>query len=246
MYRDNFFLFPLVHQMEHTVAYEECYSSDEMGYWIYPAVSGIVEKVCFYFNGNAGNNSTRICTLEMLRQLIPEYQIIQLEYAGYGISAHLPLELKTIIEHCHKTVNEYLENHPFIVEYGFWGESLGGFIQGLVYEKLDQPKKPDWIVQINGVCDLEEVIAHALPPMIHLLVIPFLKKYATLYDIYRKSCPRLLVFQSDRDMIIPPNQGLRLSLETKAKYWALKGGHNLVLQNSENNQKIRNILFIFL
>lgn len=256
-YRDRFFFFPLLNMIDNPLSsdvIEEVYFENEMGAWVYPPrQSASAEKIMIYFNGNAGNVSTRVSIIKVLRQLLPEYKIFNLEYPGFGLCSHLHCSLQTIVAECETACRAIIRNHPRAVKIGFWGESIGALIQAKVFSKMSH--HIHWVVQMNGVSSLTKTIGSFVPNILHGFVLPVLPSLCETREIYEKcislSLHRVLLFHASDDEIVEPSQSIELFFSLKhlfpssVYYCELLGKHNGVLLNKENQEAVAGFLGCF-
>ena len=248
--RHSFFLFPIYGILESPEHYEEIILENEMGCWMYPPVSSSSEsnRLVIYFNGNSGNVSTRICAIQFIRRLFPDYHIAHFDYPGYGLSQHLPLHYGSIIKYCNDACEELIRRYN-PVSVGYWGESLGALIQMNVYDS--DVRSPDWIIQINGVNDLRGTISNVLWWPLHALIIPCTPKMKTAADLFKtqfQNTPvsEFLIFHAVEDPIVPFTQIMDLYLDVVSsvpdgtiRLIPMIGKHNNVLYIKENQELIK-------
>jgi len=252
LHRSRFFLFPMGHLVESPPSdhYEEIYLENEMGVWVYsPSVSThtSVENIMIYFNGNAGNVSTRIANIRVLQHLFPDYKIYNLEYPGYGISAHLSLSLDNIISECSVACENIVRRHPSMECLGMWGESLGALILSRVVAK-NSSLPVTWMVHMNGVVSLSSTIGSFIPFLLHALILPVLpcsEDTASLYSTTLQGHQKLVLIHSNNDEVVSGMQTKNLYLSLKSKfpdqvhYLELRGKHNGVLLHKENQEALQ-------
>lgn len=150
--------FPLILEPKSSKHCYETYFSNDMGGYIWKPIhqNPLGEKTLFYFNDTTGNCSTRfVIVRDIHRNYFPNYTIVQLEYPGFGISTHLPLELDNIIGQCTSVVINFLRQYT-VRESVFWGEGMGSFIMSQVIPKT--PALPNQIVFHNGVNNLSSYL----------------------------------------------------------------------------------------
>lgn len=264
MNRDRFFLFPVLHMVETPPAdtYEEVYLENEMAAWRYfPRVGTIPsnESILVYFNGNAGNVSTRIANIRVLQHLLPDYTIYNLEYPGFGLSASLPLSLESICDECTVACENIIRLHPLAHKLGFWGESLGALVMARVFSRLSSTgtHSIDWVVHMNGVVSLPATIGAFVPLLLHALVLPVLpggkEDIASLYSKTGfEETQRLLIVHANHDEVVSDNQAKQLYLALKSRfpesvhYLELRGKHNGVLLQKENQDALQEFLDLHL
>lgn len=146
--------FPLMLEPKSSKHCFETYFINNMGGYIWKPIhpTGIGEKTLFYFNDVTGNCSTRfVIVRDIHRNYFPDYTIVQLEYPGFGISTHLPLELDNIVQQSRTVVLNLFRQYD--IRYSiFWGEGMGSFIMSQVIPNT--PILPNEIIFHNGVNDL--------------------------------------------------------------------------------------------
>ena len=146
------------------------------------------ENILFYFNGNAGNCSTRFTIIRHLQKIFSKYTIVQTEYPGFGQLYYLPLELSTIYEYSKKIVLQYLEKTKNKRKnYIFFGEGFGGFVQAYIYVELYKLKHVDLPIQIfqyNTPPSLDVMFSRNLPWFFQFLSIPSMT-LQNLFEIYK-------------------------------------------------------------
>lgn len=249
VYRKHFFLFPLADMVEYpSDVYEEMRFENEMGAWVYPP-SGVEltdgTRFLIYFNGNAGNVSTRISNIKVLKKILPSFTIVNLEYPGFGLSGHLNGGLSNIIEECTVAVKSLIRNHA-PRDIIFWGESLGAFVQAHVFPEVRDNVSA--LFQCNGMSSLTSTIAHHVPFIFHALLLPMLGGFKDTASVFRHSLEkkkhRLFLFHADCDTVVPDTQSKELYVDLKAsfpdavQFIQIRGKHNMVLLCSENQDTI--------
>ena len=250
LFRNTFFLFPLLHMVENTSRrpFQEIYFENEMGAWLYPPQEQTLnENILVYFNGNAGNVSTRVTLLRAVQDIFPTFSIYHLEYPGFGISEHLQCDFHTIVRYCTETCELIRKRHDSIDVFVFWGESLGALVQAHVYRRLQSTV--DWIFQVNGVNSLADVVSEYCPSFLHGCVLPCLPTKENVSDIYTSMFPmtqtRLGIFHATQDDIVPVGQSYHLFLTLKHRFpervffTEFVGRHNRVLSCEENKERIQ-------
>lgn len=254
MQRQNFFLFPLLNLIDAPsgdLVYEEMFFENEMGAWVYPPTRGLDEnRVLIYFNGNAGNVSTRIANIRAVKQFLPEHKIFNLEYPGFGISAHMKINFENIVAECVVVVEAIVRNHLNLHELVFWGESIGSLIQARVFTQCS--RRVSKVIQINGVASLADTIAYHLPSLTQGCVLPMLPGPEETLPLYLESLDptrhRLFLFHAENDEVVPPIQTKRLYLGLKSRfpscvvYAETRGKHNMSLLCQENRDLISRVL----
>jgi len=225
-------------------AYEEIYLENEMGCWMYPPRSMTSnEHVMIYFNGNAGNVSTRLSNIRVLQHLFPEYRIYNLEYPGFGISASLPGGLTAIAEECEAACRHILEKHPLLETMGFWGESLGALVAAHVFSRLSNRVR--WVVHMNGVASLHDALAAYVPPLLQAFVLPVLPTLpGPVVEAYEavdiQEGHHIVLMHAKNDEVVSDTHTKQLYVALKARYpnnvhyLELRGKHNGVLLHKEN------------
>lgn len=247
--RHSFFLFPIHGILQSPEEYEELIMENEMGCWIYPPlVLSDSNRLIIYFNGNSGNVSTRICAIQFIRRIFPDYYVANFDYPGYGLSQHLPLHYGSILKHCNEACTELIRRYDPIC-LGYWGESLGALIQMNVYNS--DVRSPDWIVQINGVNDLKGTIGHIILWPLHILILPWIPKMKTTAELFKEQfqntrVSKFLIFHAVNDPIVPFTQIMDLYLDVVSTVPTgvihmntLIGKHNNVLYIKENQELIK-------
>ena len=253
MNRDRFFLFPMLHLVETplTETVEEIYFENEMAAWVYPPRRPVEEeKIMVYFNGNAGNVSTRLANVRVVQQLLPEYRIYNLEYPGYGLSADLPLSMDSMGKECLVACQAIVRRHPSLHTLGFWGESLGALVQSHVFAEMAE--EVDWMVHMNGVASLRTTLSSFLHPMLHALVLPVVPCAENASDIYSKKGlepdQKLLIAHASHDEVVSDTQSKYLYFHLKSAFpdsvyfLELRGKHNGVLLQKENQDVLQEFL----
>jgi len=258
LHRNRFFLFPMVHLVEgaSTNTPEEIYFENEMAAWVYPPHRAVVdlEKIVVYFNGNAGNVSTRSANIHVVQHLLPEYTVYNLEYPGYGLCTELPLSMESMGKECVVACEEILRRHPSLHTLGFWGESLGALVLSHVFFAMAD--EVDWMVHMNGVASLSTTLASFLHPMLHALLLPLLPCRENVSELYSKKGlehdQKLLVVHAKHDEVVSIHQSTDLYLHLKSVFpdsvyfLELRGKHNGVLQHKENQEKLQEFLITHL
>lgn len=250
LHRGCFFLFPILHMVETPPpnTHEEIYLDNEMGCWMYPPRStSEQDKIMVYFNGNAGNVSTRIANIHILQQILPEYRIYNLEYPGFGLSASLPLWLPSIVEECETACRHIIEKHPRMHTLGFWGESLGALVAAHVFSSLKDHVR--WVVHMNGVASLHETIAEFVPPLLQALILPVLPSVPldAVHCYQELDHQTIVLMHAKNDEVVSESQSQLLYLALKSKYpdqihyleW--RGKHNSVLHQKENQEAVQEL-----
>jgi hypothetical protein len=228
--------------------FEEIHFENEMGAWVYPPRDQTLnENILVYFNGNAGNVSTRVILLRVVQDIFPTFTLYHLEYPGFGISEHLECDFHTIVRYCTETCELIRKRHDTLDTLVFWGESLGALIQAHVYTRLESTV--DWILQVNGVSSLPDVISEFCPSFLHGCVLPCLPAKGDVSDLYMSrfssTRTRLGIFHAPQDDVVPVEQSYHLFLTLKHEFpdrvffMELVGQHNRVLLCDENKERIQ-------
>jgi len=252
LHRDRMFLFPLLNIIQPAtpssspMAYEEVYFENEMGAWVYPPLHPLTdERILVYFNGNAGNVSTRVSNIKAVQHLMPGHTVYNLEYPGYGISSHMgTASLGQIIQECIVACESILRNHPNVDALDFWGESIGAVVQARVFEHM--PSLVRHVYQLNGISCLGRVLSTFLPNLTHGLFVPLLPDHDTA-AIYTRSlgdAHHLWVVHARNDEVVSDQESKRLFITLKHKhpdrvhYLSILGKHNGALLGKENQEAI--------
>ena len=146
--------FPLILEPKTSKHCFETYFNNDMGGYIWKPIQPVAigEKTLFYFNDTTGNCSTRfVIVRDIHRNYFQDYTIVQLEYPGFGISTHLPLQLDYIVKQCSLVVSNLMKQYN-VRETVFWGEGMGSFIMSQVISKTTV--LPSQVIFHNGVNDL--------------------------------------------------------------------------------------------
>lgn len=254
MNRDRFFLFPVFHMVETPPAdtYEEIYFENELAAWMYPPRQSAhgTDKVLVYFNGNAGNVSTRIANIRVIQHLLPEYRVYNLEYPGFGLSASLPLSLESLCRECETACESILRRHPSLHTLGMWGESLGALVMSHVFATLSP--NVQWVLAMNGVASLPTTLSAYLPPLLHALVLPVLPGHTVYSETRLTKSQKLFLVHAKQDEVVSDSQSKEAYLALKSRfpesvyYLELRGKHNGVLLQKENQDALQEFLDLYL
>lgn len=155
---NRFLFFPLILEPKTSKHCFETYFVNNMGGYIWKPLHPVAigEKTLFYFNDTCGNCSTRfVIVRDIHRHYFPDFTVVQLEYPGFGISTHFPLEMTTIIDECKTVVSNLIKQYN--IQYTvFWGEGMGTFIMSQVLK--DTPIFANEIYFHNGINDLYQYL----------------------------------------------------------------------------------------
>lgn len=201
----------------------------------------IDENILFYFNGNAGNSSTRFQIIRQLQKVFPKYTIVQTEYPGFGQLYHLHLDITSIYEYSKKIVIQYLEKTKNQRRnYIFFGEGFGGYVQANVYKELYKLRNvdlPTQIFQYNTPPSLDAMFCKNLPWFMQSLSIPSMT-LSNLFQIYKnvEKIPNFYLWET--------NDFNTIYFDMKNKfdnvyYLDLKGSEKFGILIEENFEKIK-------
>lgn len=246
LFQKKLFLHPLYTSLIQIEKYnfikEICFFEDyTLQYKPFDENEMIDENILFYFNGNAGNCSTRFTIIRQLQKIFPKYTIVQTEYPGFGQLYHLPLDIDDIYDYSKRIVLEYLKktkNHR--KNYIFFGEGFGGYIQANTYvelSKLENVELPTQIFQYNTPPSLDVMFSKNLPWFLQALSIPSMT-LSYLFQIYQnvKKVPNFYLWET--------NDFNTIYFDMKTKfdnvyYLDLKGSEKFGILIEENFEKIK-------
>ena len=141
----QYFTFSPIISIARTTEYsEEYYFENDLGGLLWDCEQR--EKIMFYLNDWNGNCSTKIGYLRQIQKSFPEYFLIQLDYPGYGYSAHMDLSIEHMIEKCGESISNYVKKNK-IKKYGLWGEGIGNMILSKVIKRFKL--RPDVVIHYN-------------------------------------------------------------------------------------------------
>lgn len=187
--------------------------------WYVPADPGKGQWTVLFCHGNAGNNSHRLDTLELLHELGLNCLIV--DYRGYGQSPGSPTEQGTLLDikaGWDWLVNEQQKQPQRIM---LFGRSLGGSVAAIVAGDV----YPGAVILESTFTSFVDIGRHYYP---YLPVRLFARyDYNTLEAVKGLQCP-VLVIHSPEDEIVPYVFGERLfeAAHEPKVFRQLQGGHN--------------------
>ena len=261
-YRNSFFLFPFNSFLEKpaTNTFEDIYFSNGIHGWYYFPLSrnrsdndtnSTNHRLLIVLNGNSGNISSRISIIKIIQKFFPEYDILHIDYPGFGnsINDHFP----TYHDICEKSfqVYETIQRKKNYEKIGIWAEDMGCLISLSLYNKISKQREstirsPDWYIFYEGMFDLRTVYRDYVPFYLQMFILPFLSKELSI-DHYRKeylNLPKVCIFHSRHNRIFPMYHVLNLFLSfimtkpQKYRLICLEGNEHNSLFLAENQEKI--------
>lgn len=242
-HRYGWFLFPMLEIQDNPMNHTEYFFPNGMGSWKYDPleeqpVGNEKNDILVYFNGNAGNCSTRTPTIRVLRHLFPTFHIIHLEYPGFGISSHLSCTWPAVLQSCQEACESIRQNHR-IQTLMYWGESIGAWVARHVASSVE----PDWYVSLNGLHDATQFLDSHVFWALH----PILKPWVDVFSETKQRMPKhtqWVFFHGREDRLVPPIQSRTKALELlesghRSYYESLHGDHNMGILIDENQSIIR-------
>jgi len=244
-HRYHWFLFPMLEIQENPLTYTEYFFPNGMGSWKYDPLEnredgGEEKDIMVYFNGNAGNCSTRTPSIRIVQTLFPTFHIFHLEYPGFGISSHLSCSWPLLLQYCREACESIRQTHH-IKRLMYWGESIGALVARHVVSFVE----PDWYVSVNGVQDGSRLLEFHVFWGFHLFLKPWVQVFSEkdrLVNISRRV--RWVFFHATEDRLVPPSQSMTRALELleqghECYYETLHGDHNMALLINENQDILR-------
>lgn len=187
--------------------------------WYVPADPDKGQWTVLFCHGNAGNNSHRLDTLQLLHELGLDCLIV--DYRGYGQSPGKPTEAGTLLDikaGWDWLVNEQQKRPERIM---LFGRSLGGSVAAIVAGDVH----PGAVILESTFTSFVDIGRHYYP---YLPVRLFARyDYNTLEALKGLQCP-VLVIHSPEDEIVPYVFGERLfeAAHEPKVFRQLQGGHN--------------------
>jgi len=147
----QYFIFiPVINSVRKSDICNEIYFSNEIGGYLWPptdTTTPLYQKCLFYMNDFSGNSTARFGLIHRIQREFPSYTFIQLDYAGFGISYRLNLNLNEIIYRMHETVQIILKTNR-VQKFGFWTESVGiQILSKMLYN--DPTIQPSFLICYN-------------------------------------------------------------------------------------------------
>lgn len=249
VHRHSFFLFP-IHDMLMTPSdHEEFVLDNDIGVWFHTGRRS--DYLIIYYNGNAGNMSTRTHVIQFLQREFPDYGIAQFDYPGYGLSSHLPLDYRNLLEDSLRVTEKLVERYR-PTRIGLWGESMGAMVMMHVYDRTDS--RIEWMIQVNGLCSLSRAIENVVIWPLYLIVSPFIPERHTLATLYckKKGDTKYIIFHARNDTIVRWEEAADLFLnirdDTRERVWmiTLDGRHENAIHVKENQELIHDTIQSYL
>jgi pimeloyl-ACP methyl ester carboxylesterase len=250
IHRQSFFLFPIHEMLRLSWEHDEFVLDNDIGVWFHPPMNSTTSnQLIIYFNGNSGNMSTRSYVMRFIRHEFPEYGIAQFDYPGYGLSSHLPLHYRDMVE-ISVEVTDKLVKRFRPDRLGLWSESLGAMVMMHVYQKSSI--RIDWMIQVNGVCDLKRAIQNVVIWPMYMLIAPFIPERETVASLYKKRVnenTKYILFHAREDSIVLWREAVDLYLDImdqNVHMALLDGRHENAIHLKENQELIHKTIEGFL
>jgi len=249
VHRQSFFLFP-IHEMLMTPSdHEEFVLDNDVGVWFHAGRR--TDYLIIYYNGNAGNMSTRTHVIHFIQKEFPDYGIAQFDYPGYGLSSHLPLHYRDLLD-VSVQVTEKLVRRFRPEKIGLWGESMGAMVMMHVYNRTDIAI--EWMIQVNGLCNLSRAIENVVMWPLYVILSPFVPERETLATLYCKKMidTKYIIFHARNDTIVRWEDAadvfLNIRNETRRHIWmiTLDGRHENAIHLKENQELIHETIQSYL
>lgn len=186
------------------------------------------------------------CNAREIEKLWPHYQIVYIEYPGFGVSSDCQLyDYETFMNELYLVYKCVLRYEPW-QKVGFMGFGYGAIIQSEIFARLEKGHEriPDWIVQINGFSSFESIILFRVPWILQLFV---KNKEIDSAINYKNITIPLLIFHSRNNTIVPllDSIKLHLALRDKSTFISLYGDKEFTLLSKENQRIIRRAMESF-
>tara|TARA_B100001248_G_scaffold261390_1_gene252426 strand:+ start:213 stop:1040 length:828 start_codon:yes stop_codon:yes gene_type:complete len=200
----------------------------------------LYENLLFFFNNSYGNCNMNYIIIKQIRQLFPDYTIIQIEYPGFGLLFNVDLSIKQILSESLVAVNYYLTAYKY-KKFGFFGDGFGAFVMGNVYSRIH--KNPKFMIHYNGITDLYEHYSRIFPFYYKIALLPLLKWKKIEYNKKNKNFPNTFILISNKDNIYIKQSNYTLYLELYQKYknkisiHNIKGNNFLFIENLDKLKK---------
>ncbi len=185
--------------------------------WFIPSKVG--RGVILFCQGNAGNSSHRLATIQVFNSM--GLEVLIFDYRGYGMSEGSPSEAGTYAdsEAAWRYLTEDLGIAPERII--IFGRSLGGAIAA----KLATAHQPAGLIVEAAFTSIPDLVRDIYP---YLLLRPILWfEYETIESIAQVGCP-VLVAHSTEDDMIPFDHGRKLyeAAAQPKQFIELRGGHS--------------------
>jgi fermentation-respiration switch protein FrsA (DUF1100 family) len=187
--------------------------------WYIPAKPGGGQWTVLFCHGNAGNNSHRLDTLELLHDLGLDCLIV--DYRGYGESEGSPTEAGTLLDikaGWQWLVDEQGKSPERIM---LFGRSLGGSIAAIVARDV----RPGAVVLESTFTSFLDAGKRIYPWLPVSLFARF--DYNTLEAVKELECPVLIIHSPDDEIIAYSFGECLFEAANEPKLFRqLRGGHN--------------------
>lgn len=200
----------------------------------------LYENILFFFNNSYGNCNMNYIIIKQIRQLFPDYTIIQIEYPGFGLLFNMDLSVKKILDESLYAVNYYLEAYKY-KKFGFFGDGFGSYVMSNVFLKLN--KVPSFMIYYNGITNLYEYYSKIFPFYYKIVLLPLLKWKQIKFNKKIKNFPNTFILISNKNNIYIKQSNYTLYLELYEKYknkisiHNIKGNNFLFIENLDRLKK---------
>ncbi len=192
---------------------------EKLAAWYIPAASGKGQWTVLYCHGNAGNNSYRLHTLQLIHELGLNCLIV--DYRGYGQSSGRPTEKGTLTDI--KAGWDWLVNEKGCSsgEIVIFGRSLGGSIAAMTAVEVE----PAAVIIESSFTSFVDTGKHYYPWFPVRVFARY--DYNTLAAVEQLKCPVFITHSPD-DEVIPYKFGKQLfeAANEPKLFRELKGTHN--------------------
>lgn len=210
----------------------------------------------FWFSAKEKNDHVIICfrglesfesqekNVIQLEKIFPTFDIIYLETPGVGISSHVPVTQKSVMEEIYQVYTNIIRYQKW-KKIGFVGIEYGAVIQSELYAQCKRQKfiLPHWIIQINGFASMNSIVLHRIPFLFQMFIQS--NKFES-WENYKNTNLPLLLFHSKNNRLAPFVDSVQLYFKlrsnSKCKMIPLYGHEEMTLLSKENLKIIKSAI----